>query len=110
MVCREKMVGCEVRQENWVVTVFCIYWKWDEKKVYREIAGRIRKTVQESPFVQGEKVISMTVSIGAASLNGESGIDTLIQQADVALYQAKRKGRNQVCAKWLNLPTILEGD
>ena len=42
--------------------------------------------------------IRMTVSIGVASIPEDTlDIEALIEKADQALYEAKRKGRNQVC-------------
>ena len=39
-----------------------------------------------------------TVSIGVTTLtSGMSNLDTLLDQADQALYKAKNNGRNQVC-------------
>ena len=47
-----------------------------------------------------QKGIKITVSIGVAELNcvwGEEAGSRLIDEADKAMYQAKAKGRNQVC-------------
>ena len=42
--------------------------------------------------------IKVTVSIGVACLEGESNLDDLSQEADRALYLAKRGGRNRVAS------------
>jgi diguanylate cyclase (GGDEF)-like protein len=40
----------------------------------------------------------LTLSMGISTLHGnEIEADVLIQQADLALYEAKRAGRNQTC-------------
>ncbi|MFD2972812.1 diguanylate cyclase [Peribacillus deserti] len=45
----------------------------------------------------GEK-INITISIGIACFNESTSIPSeLIADADKALYQAKRSGRNKVC-------------
>lgn len=65
----------------------------------RVVAERIREEVAIHPFVvaEGSKQLAITVSLGVASR--ESGGDSpekLLKRADVALYHAKRSGRNQV--------------
>jgi diguanylate cyclase len=64
-----------------------------------EIAERIRQTVEENVFVLNSGVkIKLTISIGVASYK-DSTIDPalLIDDADKALYEAKKSGRNKVC-------------
>ena len=41
-------------------------------------------------------VLSITVSAGAASLNATESASDWIARADAALYESKRKGRDQV--------------
>jgi len=70
------------------------------KSLALEIAERIRKNVEGHPFNLsiGEK-ISITVSIGVASYpETTKDIDKLVEEADTALYDAKRSGRNRVCS------------
>jgi two-component system cell cycle response regulator len=63
------------------------------------LAQNLRARVAEHTFVfQGER-IPTTISIGAAVLNDNDKTATdLIQRADEKLYEAKRGGRNRVCA------------
>jgi diguanylate cyclase (GGDEF)-like protein len=73
-------------------------------------AERIRRLIAEHPFPHAEKQPSgrVTVSGGIAVWPMDGGdVDTLLRQADEALYTAKRAGRNQVAA-WV--PTGLSGD
>ncbi len=62
-----------------------------------QLAERLRQQVREStPTVDGQ-MVSVTVSIGVAGASTRtSGVSALMQQADEALYQAKRSGRDQV--------------
>ena len=46
------------------------------------------------PVRSGTHTLSVTVSIGVATRQGESDPAQLIQRADEALYRAKAKGRN----------------
>ncbi|MFD1252202.1 Response regulator PleD [Devosia equisanguinis] len=68
---------------------------WSNAEV---VAERVRQAIAERPFDVGlPRPLSITVSVGV-SLN-ESLTDTpemLIKRADVALYRAKREGRNRV--------------
>ena len=44
--------------------------------------------------------IEVTVSVGVSSvLKGQDSIEALMKRADLALYEAKRGGRNRVVAK-----------
>jgi len=64
-------------------------------------AERVRGLIAGHPFVHADKQPSgrVTVSGGVAvwPLDGDD-VETLLRQADDALYAAKREGRNRVCA------------
>lgn len=63
----------------------------------RTSAERLRETVAKTPFVQDGKSISVTVSIGAATMGpSDFDVDQALIRADEALYRAKENGRNQV--------------
>ncbi len=65
------------------------------------IAERLRKGVEETPFIisRDPSKLSVTISIGiAASLRDGDAADALLHRADQALYRAKREGRNRVVA------------
>jgi len=62
------------------------------------LCDRIRKTVADQTMdVQGKKV-HVTLSMGLADFDAKkrSTADSLIEAADLRLYQAKRSGRNRV--------------
>lgn len=60
------------------------------------LAEKIRHAAHTRSFGDGERVFSLTLSAGAATLwDNESGND-MIARADMALYQAKEQGRNRV--------------
>lgn len=64
-----------------------------------EIAERIRRRIENTPFKIGHEVgqIQKTSSVGVSTLNpmGDTGAD-LMKRADTALYSAKEQGRNTV--------------
>ncbi len=64
-----------------------------------EVAERIRRTIEETPFPHEElqPLGKITVSMGGSCLSdGMETIKNLIRSADDALYRAKRSGRNQI--------------
>ncbi|MDP9840161.1 diguanylate cyclase (GGDEF)-like protein [Neorhizobium huautlense] len=66
-------------------------------------AERLRKALATQTVDIGGKSISVTASFGVAarSLTGKD-IETLLAQADAAMYRAKQEGRNQ-CRSWSTL-------
>jgi diguanylate cyclase (GGDEF)-like protein len=62
------------------------------------VAERLRRLVADGAVTVAENRIPITISIGASTAHKEmNGVTELIKQADVALYEAKRSGRNRVC-------------
>ncbi|MBT5470392.1 MAG: GGDEF domain-containing protein [Nitrospina sp.] len=60
------------------------------------LSEKIRKAIERDYFVDGDKKLQVTMSIGA-SIIGEADTETsLFERADKALYQAKENGRNQI--------------
>jgi diguanylate cyclase len=64
-----------------------------------EIAERIRKSVEENEFtLTSGEVTKLTISIGVSSYRDTTNDPfLLIEDADKALYRAKKSGRNKVC-------------
>lgn len=59
-------------------------------------AEKIRQKISEQPFEINDQKLVITVSIGIAAYVEGLSIDDCIKQADSAMYQAKREGRNRV--------------
>lgn len=64
-----------------------------------DVAERLRMAVAATDIpVEDGKVVHMTISTGIATANdGDVTVETLLERADKALYEAKHTGRNKVC-------------
>ena len=63
------------------------------------ISERIRRLVENTPFEIGQVRMNLTVSIGISNFPSHrpKSKEELVKMADLALYDAKRGGRNRVC-------------
>lgn len=78
---------------------FVIAMPGTDMALARVVAERIRNEVAIHPFIveEGAKQLAITVSLGVSCLEAEDDTaERLLKRADVALYQAKRSGRNMV--------------
>jgi diguanylate cyclase (GGDEF)-like protein len=66
---------------------------------------RLRQLVEEHPFQYRQQRYNLRVSIGLAQRQMGDNADKLLRQADLALYQAKSQGRNQL-QLWSAEPTV----
>jgi len=62
-----------------------------------EIAEKIRKII-ENTFIKTKNInIKITVSIGVSEVKKEDkNLEEVVKRADIALYMAKKDGRNRV--------------
>lgn len=61
------------------------------------VANDIRETIAKEPVLFESYVINVTTSVGVSSLRGEhNDYSAIFAEADEALYNAKRLGRNRV--------------
>lgn len=57
-----------------------------------KLSEKIRKAIQKNKF---DKINSLTCSIGVSMLHKGDEAETLIKRSDIALYKAKKSGRNR---------------
>jgi two-component system cell cycle response regulator len=63
------------------------------------VAERLRNAVREFVFLEDESPKRVTVSAGVAtypSFDDVDSVDALVRAADMALYEAKHRGRDRV--------------
>ncbi|WP_181707814.1 PleD family two-component system response regulator [Chthonobacter rhizosphaerae] len=80
---------------------FVIAMPETDGELARMVAERLRQRIAGEPFriAGGAKQLNVTISIGLASLDGAGETpEAMLKRADLALYQAKREGRNRVVA------------
>lgn len=78
---------------------FCVVLPVTDRDGAHFAAERIRVAIEEAAIKAYDAVVKVSVSIGIANfpLDGKSTIE-LIDKSDWALYRAKKKGRNCICA------------
>lgn len=63
-------------------------------------AEKIRHTIEKIEFIYKKDKVKVTVSIGVSqSREGDKNHQQIFERADIAVYQAKEKGRNRVAVK-----------
>ena len=64
-----------------------------------DVAEKIRSIVQKSSIMCGDESIRCTISIGISTFDGKHknlNLEEIYREADLALYHAKKSGRNRV--------------
>lgn len=92
----ENLVG----DNGWVARYggeeFLIFLNKDDKKDVFSFVENIRMCIENCNFDFNNDKVSVTSSFGIAISDGSEDVNTLINYADLALYESKRKGRNTV--------------
>lgn len=90
---RKSDVVCRIGGEE-----FAILCKRVDTLGAMAVAEKLRAAIEAQRVRAGNQVLSLTISIGAASIPEASDIDSvekLLKATDVALYQSKKLGRNR---------------
>ena len=62
------------------------------------LAERLRTAVSDAAIGTSSGPVRVTISVGVATLHDDdASLSRLLQRTDLALYEAKRSGRNRVC-------------
>jgi two-component system cell cycle response regulator len=78
---------------------FVIVMPETDMAVATMVAERLRRRIATEPFSiqQGTRNLDVTISIGIAAHSGaDDNAPAMLKRADIALYRAKRDGRNRV--------------
>lgn len=76
---------------------FAIYLCGADPRIAAGIAERVRASVADTVVAYSNDLpVTVTVSIGLASLSPTDTVRECLHQADLAMYHAKNNGRNQV--------------
>ena len=62
----------------------------------RMVAERIRSRIAATPIDLQDALLDVTISMGVAMAQTDEDVNSLVERADKALYNAKENGRNQV--------------
>lgn len=85
---------------------FCVLLPDTDLEGTRVLAERLRASIEKHPIeLPGGTSLHITTSIGVSAMpvgKNEVEIDNLIEFADLALYEAKKGGRNRVVAEALS--------
>src|SRR5690606_15388869 len=74
---------------------FCLVLPRTDSDTASRVAERLRRAVEEIRL-PGLADVHLTVSAGVATANANQSWADLMKAADMALYTAKREGRNRV--------------
>jgi len=69
-----------------------------DAELLQKFAERIRKAVANMSVLSGNVRLKITTSVGLAVWDRKETADDFYRRADRQLYEAKRQGRNRVCA------------
>lgn len=89
---RESDIICRIGGDE-----FALLLPNTDKEQATRIAQGICDTIEKGHYQFGDRIFKISVSVGVSEINGsELKPESYLQQADIALYVAKKRGRNLV--------------
>ena len=88
-------VGCAARLGGEEFAIIRPWQGWEEAKEFGEA---LRLALEQTVVVDGARHISRTASIGIAMLDTSEALSDAMRLADHFAREAKKRGRNRVCA------------
>ena len=82
---------------------FCIFLSRIDEKDIKELAEKLRIAIENIDFILNGEKVKITISIGIAIYDNSrhTSFESFLSDADAALYEAKKHGRN--CVKFFTL-------
>ena len=97
-----RLLARQIRQSDlisrWGGEEFVIMFKDTDLATALALAEKIRAATEAATFDFDGVPLRATVSIGTAQLPSDGNLESLLDDADRALYRAKNGGRNRVCS------------
>ncbi len=81
---------------RWGGEEFMILLPRTELKEAKLICERIRKKIEAKPFQNDKITVNNSMTFGVSIYDNVMNIDNCINQADEALYEGKKRGKNCV--------------
>ena len=68
-----------------------------DEKAAGEVAEKIRSVVERTEFIHKSDIVKITISVGGTTIRPDDKDQNVVfQRLDLAMYEAKKKGRNNV--------------
>ena len=73
---------------------FCVVWRPDDDLDVDAVSSTLRDAVRQPLGVHG-RTIRVTASVGTTRVAGGTAVDAAVQQAEIAMQEARRRGGNR---------------
>lgn len=81
---------------RWGGEEFLLYLPGTTLEIAKGVIERLREQVSNQLFLEGDREVHVTCSVGLVAVGVKESVDEAISRADSLLYRAKRNGRNRV--------------